>query len=443
MEYGLPQDRQFHFRTDESWALDASLSKEQQLGLAALGKRQLQTFSIMEWPADLRMYESQRFIILSEEAFNHRLDQEHRQALLNWVALGGKLCLVSDSKEIAPTAKDHMSGKILTIPDIAQLKSLSAHSPIATFLNKHYHDLSIVYPAPQLNFTNQEAEGYFVEFPSRFLAALFLISAFVISFFIVWKYAIVSHKRYRIFILVPGLSVLTTIVIAVFIVITDGIGGEGLRKTQIFLFPEVHSAHIRQIQICKTGVMPRHSFPIEAKWNLGEWSIKQKKEQNLGMTNSSSDQQTISIDPDYFSSTPQRNRSTAISNWFRDRSTLIHRIEGNVSTRARISLSSVDAHGCPVFQSSFPATLSSFVYRDSKGQFWEIPELEPGVKSPAKLLQSTEAPISYLRPGGFTAQTTGSAIDSLGPVETSSFIRWIDHPITVMGIIPDQSSNTR
>ena len=78
---------------------------------------QVNTFDLMDWPADYRMYAAQNCIIIPEKLYASYLDEPHRKALRQWVLGGGSLWLIGDrGRKI--TAAPLGRGLILHVPSL-------------------------------------------------------------------------------------------------------------------------------------------------------------------------------------------------------------------------------------------------------------------------------------------------------------------------------------
>ncbi len=380
------------------------------------------TFSIMDWPADPRVFSSKEGMVIPEETFTNRIDEAHRQAILDWVATGGTLWLVTNDKERKLEHESHQFGRISYLPDVAELPQKNRKDLLDNLVKDSRSYLqSKVGSIPTI--TNTEAMEYKLGEPSMYLGILLLVFALCAGP-ISLKYWAPVGKRQRLFLIIPALALVFSSILGVAILLSEGIGGKGIRKTQIILFPDSHSAFICQNQLCTTGVIVGQSFPLDPKVDMKSTRI----------TNMTEDSMSNQSRGSYV-----RNGSVASGNWFPDRTMLKQSLSTFVPTRARVTLLATDKAGAPVLQSTFPSALGKMVFRDAQNKFWKLDALPPGQKVTATPLEKPSEQDQNMRPNTFYADAEHG---ELGPIPTHPDISWKQDTIRVSGTVSLQASNT-
>ena len=382
------------------------------------------SFSIMDWPADPRVYTSKEILIVPEETFTNRIDTPHRQAILDWAATGGVLWLVTNDKNLKKPIQNHQFGRILHLPDIEELSLKERKDFLDTLIKDTRKNLQKM-PNCQPTITNQEALAYKLGEPSMFLGFLLFVFA-LLAGPVSLKYWAPVGKRQRLFVIIPSLALVFSSILAVAILFSEGIGGQGIRKTRILLFPDSHSAFICQNQICRTGVIIGQSFPLDEKVDMKSSRITNITETSMGMEH----------EGNYV-----RNRSTASGNWFPDRSMLKQSLGTFTQTRARVTLLPESRDGAPVLLSTFPTSLSNVIFRDEHGQFWKIPNLPTGTKVSAQPVEKPNQQYKDMQENTFLADAEKN--DKLGPIPSHPDIHWNQDTIQVTGPVSIQPSTTR
>lgn len=379
-------------------------------------------FSVMDWPADPRVYSSKDAMVMPEETFKNRLDEAHRQAILEWVATGKALWLISEDKNRGILETPHLFGKISILPDISQMPLKEKKGQLDKLVENVKKFTSNKSSMPNISF--EESMEYKLGEPSLFLGITLFVFA-ILAGPVCLKYWAPVGKRQRLFILLPSLALVFSLILGMAIMLSEGIGGEGVRKTNIVLFPDSHSASISQKQICRTGVVIGNSFPLNENVSIKSQYITHISEDSASYENRGSF---------------IRNQTTASGSWFPDRTMLSQELSTNIPTRARVTLLSEGEKAVPVFQSTFPSTLNDMVYRDSQGKFWSISTLPPGEKVKASSLVKPKKEYEQMSNMTFTAQAEPGEI---GPISTHPAIRWNQDLITVSGVVSHQSSSNR
>ena len=238
-----------------------------------------------------------------------------------------------------------------------------------------------------------------------------------------------AGKRHRLFWTTPLISAAAAIVLAVFIVFQDGLGGSGRRVVLVAFVPGSNEAAVFQEQAFNTGFLPRRNFPLASDTILAELTVD--------------DTQRYPTDFRYV-----RTENRGDGDWFRNRSGEAQLVRRLTPTRGRIELVGAGPSGEPVVQSSLGVALKDFSCVDAAGKLWKCNELVPGrrvtlvpgrlwfatlaapkaSKNFSEVLAAT-APQSPLRWGA-----RGPAGD-LAPIATLDAVKWEDSDVLYSGVL--------
>ena len=256
-------------------------------------------------------------------------------------------------------------------------------------------------------------------------------------------------RRHRLFITTPLISLGASLVLLIYILLKDGIGGEGWRAAVVFIDGTEHMAHVRQVQMSRTGVLLGSSFttaePVAV--NLAEVSGSALSPLEIASTNAYG----IGFSrQDGFRCSLEDGRSHG-GEWFRSRSEQAQVVEAVTATRGDVEIAAA-ADGVPAAVSRFEFPLRGLYCRDRSGQWWRAPgELPTG--TPVTLVRSTpeESMIAvrqWVRPAGWSgfepsAVAAGRpcyvalADDArAGLVDTLDSVRWKEQRVILFGNIP-------
>jgi hypothetical protein len=279
-----------------------------------------------------------------------------RQSILEWVRLGGRLTLYSDSGEklSALNLPDAVRsfGRIGIVPWDGD--KLPAEKTIQEFRNDNQR-------AKRLANDFDSNWGVQKSFPSKsfnsLLVVLLLIAFGVIvgpiNLFVFAK----AGRRHRLFITTPLISIIASILIAVLILFADGIGGNGTRLLFIDLEPDPteKKAYVIQEQFSRAGVLLSSSFTLDDANAL--ISPVQLTDSRWVQGNSGN---------------LKYNGKTYSGEWFLSRSEQAQMIETVRPTRSRIELRRAAAGDeAPELFSSVDFTLGSLHYIDDNGKVWK------------------------------------------------------------------------
>lgn len=360
------------------------------------------------WPADWRLWSSFTTVILERQKWD-LLDTPRRRALLDWVALGGRLYLLVPAKVSGKSHTQwHGAGKIVTLeqplaelleyrPELLELDDFSnLTTPGGSLASASFWDLD---PG------RWQLEGK-TGWLTFFIAVFGLLIGPVNLFWLAPQ-----GKRHRLFLTVPAISLGAALTLFGIIAVKDGFGGEGTRRTLVVLFPEENQAAVFQRQISRTGLLGGRNFQLPAD-TVCDRDTDSRGASGPGLQ-------------------CWREGDTAWGDWFANRSTQQQTLRRLSPTRERVELVAGAAGEGPVIQSTLATTLRSFVFRDDAGVLWSAAEVPPGTRVSLRrdpAAQLPHAPI--LRPGQFYALGGASTI---APLATLGSIRWRDDRILYCG----------
>jgi hypothetical protein len=351
------------------------------------------TVKLDDLPEDWRGLTGVAALWLTADELSH-LSAGQRQAVQTWVRTGGQL-VICGTKSPPADFRDTGFGRVkifelptLQVGDLAnELRTTRAPFDIGAFPKSQR--LEAVKPNVPL------------------LAGFMGIFAAVVGPFNIFVLA--RRHRERLFWTTPLISVGASGLLALIIILQDGIGGSGIRIAAVHLFPDSHSAVLIQKQISRTGLLLNSAFEIrDPVWMEAVEADPEKPSpgRNLRMTGRIFDQ-----------------------GWFASRALQAQRIVTVLSTRAEITLTnqSETANGAaPVVVSSFDEPLQELLYTDDHHQSWRGSDLRTGQK---QSLQQDKRGGPEPAPGFFSATAEHSA-EHLATLDS---IRWKDEALTYTG----------
>ena len=279
-----------------------------------------------------------------------------RQAILEWVRLGGKLTLYTDSGEKLSALNLPEANRSFGSIRVDQWDGdkLAADKTIDKFRNDNQR-------ASRLVEDFDSGWGVQTGFPSKNFNSLLIVLLLIafgvvvgpINLFVFAK----AGRRHRLFITTPAISIIASVIIAVLILFADGLGGNGSRLLFVDLEtdPAENKAYIIQEQFSRTGVLMSSSFTVddanalispvqlaESRWVQGN----KGKHKFSGKSYS--------------------------GEWFLSRSEQGQMIETVRPTRFRIELRrTADGDQPPELFSNVDFTLDSLHYLDNNGKAWK------------------------------------------------------------------------
>lgn len=379
-----------------------SAARETELFAATNGapgpRAETSVFDPALWPADWRVWSPFQRVVLTEAELL-RLDGARRAALRDWVALGGVL-------DLYPTAEAGVGGGageerhgFGAIRRAGRTLGDEATSRVGyrTFTAR-------LASADEATLTDERRKELEPSTGRLGLSLFLIVFGLLVGPINLFVFA-PAHRRQRLFITVPALSLAASLLMGVYIVMKDGLGGEGTRRGQVLLLPDSNQAVLVQHQVARTGVLFGTGFGVP------EDALLQQVDRGgslFGM-------------PMRPAARYLRDPDEAGGDWFTSRRMQEQTLRQLVPTRARVELvGGGQGDAPPVVQSSVGATLRDFVYRDATGRLWEAAELPPGVRVP---LRARAQAGSLNVPAGLFA-ALGGAAEGLAPLPTLTSIRW-------------------
>ncbi|HEX2853660.1 MAG TPA: hypothetical protein VHO24_10505 [Opitutaceae bacterium] len=472
------------------FAVSSSLEAVFRSRLASLvsGAPNISTMDPAQLPADWRVWSSFSGVLLTTDEYA-ALDVARRSALRGWVALGGQLCL-SPGASAAPAGSGELTeklgaGVIVTLAEPLAAASPAAPaspgSPSASDTEKQRRatmeaeiaarraaraaglpipkPASTTAPAPSpapedlfplgrdvklFESTNglpdqsafeldplrplaeQVKEG---QAESSWLALFLVVFAIVVGPVNLFVFA-PSHKRHRLFLTTPLIALAASILLALTILVQDGIGGTGMRQTLVVLLPGDNQTAVFQEQAARTGFLLGRAFALPEDVQLTSLPLH---EPTWGGPET----------------TFLREGSRVGGDWFRNRARQAHLLQRLVPTRGRVEHVGTDPGGAPIVQSSLGTTLQDFVCLGDAGETWKTAELAPGrrvtLERGGTWLGSASGPLD---PGGslrfkqvFDAATQNvpdrwcarGTPSELAPIPTLESMRWQDGAVIYTG----------
>lgn len=368
-------------------------------GLYHGGGYELDVISPKDWPADWRVWSSFSAIAISREEHDE-LDGARRNALREWAAQGGSLWLVPASgRETLDVVGEPVTqvglGRIYS-----ELDTLLGN--VAEASGRHVMPWGGVTELV----TKDDLADWALERPVVALIIFLVVFGVVVGPINIFVFAPAS-RRQRLFVTVPLISLVATLLLGAVILVKDGFGGAGVRRSLVVLLPGENKAAVFQQQVSRTGVLLGSKFPLPADTliTIGSGESGRGTEREFA-----------------------RAGDTASGAWFSSRTMQVHDLRRITPTRARVELVDGGAGGrAPVVQSSVTTALTDFRYVDADGNRWTADELPPGKR--VTLTATTTVDRGDVR-GYFRA--FGGATD-LAPLATHASITWEEGTIIYTG----------
>lgn len=396
---------------------------------AARGQLNLSAVEAAQLPADWRVWSSFNTVLLKSSEYS-ALDAAHRGALRDWVALGGVL-LLSPDLTAAGASERLGAGRIETLAD-----------PVADMEpGEIYNRLKFEQPAPgmperdKIHFMPGTPMGDLLKYQAgdTTWVILFLCAFAVVIGPVNLYYFAPAKRRSRLFLTTPLISLGGAALVALAIVLQDGLGGVGVRRALVVLVPGENQAAVFQEQVSHTGFLPGRGFTLEAATLCA------------------------SLPPDpsgnmlFVAGTHMlRAESSARGDWFANRSRQAQMLRTIVPTRGRIERMDTAGDGAPVVESTLGADLHDFRLRDDRGRLWAAAEVKTGQRTTLQPVPAgTEAKLGFeadasthlntlLRDvaaiGGAWQWCGHSGKGDLAPIPTLSSVRWNDDAVLYTGV---------
>jgi hypothetical protein len=368
------------------------------------------TFNPDELPEDWRGLSGVAALWLSGEELNH-LDPAQRQAVRDWVRLGGQLFICGVSEKPSDFQFNGF-GQASALPaaalDINATKNTIENLPTTS---EPGFDSSLAQ-----QYTKAEAVKPNVPLLGSFMA-LFAITVGPVNVF-----AFAGRRRQRLFWTTPLISVAASALLMGVIVVQDGMGGHGGRRAVVCVFPDTHEQAVVQMQDSRTGMLLGATFRLRDPARIDQ------------LTETPADQgRALATDGAVFS-----------GGWFTSRAAQTQSLFAITPTRAEITLmnpADVANGAAPVIVSSFDTTLDDLYFTDARHQLWHAKEVRTGQKITMEPPTDKDGGIDIpagptgplhefvTQPGSFIA----IASQSSDYIPTLDSIRWSDDPVTYIG----------
>jgi hypothetical protein len=281
-----------------------------------------------------------------------------RRVLTEWVAGGGRLVLV-ESGESLPAApiRRYGLGAIANVPAGLSHEDVNELEDVVAPANP---DLALASWATSLIEPIEIHEGFLSLILLGYLVVAGPVNLLVFSR---------GANRMRLFWTMPSIAFIATGVMAVVILLQDGVGGSGVRSSLVYLQPELNRELVVQEQVSRTGALLTRSFEIDESVHVTALAISDRTYQD-------SDRADLVSSGDRYE-----------GDWFRSRSVQAQRLETTRASRARVEL--VGSEGSqPALLSSIDVPLDELYFRDDSGRVWRAENVVPG--RPASLDSATE-----------------------------------------------------
>lgn len=356
-----------------------------------------------QWPADPMVYFIFNGIYLREKTWN-ALDTARKDALNQWVSAGGRLfILLDDASAQKPGVVNTGDGRTQYMKE--------DYKQLAEFIENNKGQLPLKSFYPPLPAYGE----YMLDSPQWFVILVLLTFAVLVGPVSLFYWAPVG-KRQKLFLLIPVISLSCSLVLALFIVITEGFGGRGQRVVRVILCPDSHMAVVKQSQESLTGILSNTTFPLNDKI-----SCDMQRQASSPFTRSRRSHN--SMDSYVF-----RQDNLAGGNYFSSRLEQSHQLLAFTPTRARITLSGDQES--PVVLSTWPTPLTGFLYTDDHGVTWEAGQVAPGQKTPLVKHARKNDQEALPRKACFSAAAEPS---ELAPIPTHPDIVWQKNTIELSG----------
>ncbi|MEM7699887.1 MAG: hypothetical protein AAF236_15940 [Verrucomicrobiota bacterium] len=406
-------------------------------------------------PADLSenwiAYTALDFLMLDLASWKE-LSIAQRQAIVEWVRLGGQLEVYAENRNTTLESLDLASLTALTSEDLKKRNHGLGRIEIRYWNGSELgNDVINLYSKRRArserlasDFENnwKLAEEFGIaKFNPTFVFLLLLAFAILVAPVNLFYFA-KAGKRHRLFVTTPIISLSACLLILLFILVKDGIGGKGIRATfaDLQAHPDEMRLYSLQEQFSRTGVMLDPGFESEAPIDL------QPVQRPSGRFNSLSGSER---------NVYQVQGVTYAGDFFRSRSEQGFVARQSRPTRARIDFSPSEDGTEPVLTSNFGEALGDFFFRDHAGKVWrslpntqtapgarislesaKVEDLKDWLKGQTELFSGSHGRKikSLANQNGrfFTLLERGEGV----VIETHRSVKWDDHVILLSGELP-------
>ncbi len=306
-----------------------------------------------------------------------------RGAILEWIDSGGKLHIAAQEPHpklaglpaSAPTAVPVGFGAVqfvslvngeMLVPDLAgAIIALDADPKGAwqeDYNHSKYDRTSGVAPRWEL--------PQWVGFPrlNTFLTICFVTLFALVIGPVNLRWLAPVSRRHRLFLTVPLISALASLILLLIIVIGDGFGGLGGRNIIAYVGGGGNRTEILQEQVSRSRVLLGSDFKIGETVSLSMIKSADRISEEARLS---------------------RSREGVTGDWFKSRAVQMHRLGTSVPSRAEVVLVKSAEAGKPTLLSSVPGTLRDLYFIDGENRYWFAKEVATG--RPQILAQSDRA----------------------------------------------------
>ena len=316
------------------------------------------------------------------------MEPAERQALMDWVHLGGRLEFYDGMPESSADFRKHLGPDWRPLAKDLQTRAtvFMGQGWVRPFLPKpKIRDGKVIPTARDEEFMKRRGRDEYLfnpkrlrlgnqpiiqlpsfdrEFPLWLLISLVLLFSTVLGPVNMLVFARGS-KRYRMLITTPILAVLLGLLLILVILVTDGPGVKGNRVSVIELCSTDQKSYVTQHHAVRTNLPLRTSFDLPGA-ELGQsvilpnWSRAFEENDYLGMSRS----------PFHMPNHTVYKKGRVYGDWFRSRKNGLHIVRSLRPTRARMEC--VKKDGPPVLHSHLEADLIACFLLDENNRYWKV-----------------------------------------------------------------------
>ncbi len=318
-------------------------------------------FTPADLPEDWLAFSGFDYVLLTDTEWQS-LKSGTRNALLQWVRLGGKLHFYAISLPAPGLPKEdetHSLGQIKSFTWNGSL--LPAYDTVGRYWNE---------PERCEHLRNDHARGNEAWALLEALVARQFNSWQVLLFLVIFGVLVgpvnlyvlaPSGRRHRLFFTTPLLSLGASAVMVGLILIQDGMGGVGARVVFINVEPSETTAYVTQKQISRTGVLLGAGFELKQPALVEPLALPASEWVKLQNTSNS---QPVNLN---------QEGAARGGNFFQSRAEQAQMIRAAVSTRARLEVQpGATPDAAPTIVSALGFTLEEMFYAGPDGTIWSL-----------------------------------------------------------------------
>lgn len=315
-------------------------------------------------PEDWRGYSGLAQLWMETSEWN-AMKESGKAALLDWVAMGGRVYILTDEPSstlahgVGEITRIQWDGKTFPVTEVLSKLEKSETNHLGKQLNSYNQSWSLRSGIGELKLNIPLIFGF-----------VMIFGALVGPINLFWLAGV--GRRQRLFWTTPLISVAGSAALIALMMFQDGLGGDGSRTVLAIFMPAQKKMLITQEQISKTGVLLGRGFAKEEpSWmQTLDW-----KDPGKGYNNSMDESRRS-----YTESPSFRN-----GDWFSSRAIQAQMIRASRPSRAAIELQpSSEANGAPSVLSSIETPLQKVFIRDDAGKFWLAEDVGTGEKKVMK-----------------------------------------------------------